>query len=74
MFCLTDIVVDNCAICRNHIMDLCKLVNIKPCVYVYWGTPGYMVFILGEFLWCPISIRSHTTGVRVWERVVHIEL
>ena len=20
-----DIVVDNCAICRNHIMDLCKL-------------------------------------------------
>ena len=22
---LTDIVVDNCAICRNHIMDLCKL-------------------------------------------------
>ena len=22
-FFLTDIVVDNCAICRNHIMDLC---------------------------------------------------
>lgn len=24
LFCIvTDIVVDNCAICRNHIMDLC---------------------------------------------------
>jgi len=22
---ILDIVVDNCAICRNHIMDLCKL-------------------------------------------------
>lgn len=22
-FLITDIVVDNCAICRNHIMDLC---------------------------------------------------
>lgn len=22
---MSDIVVDNCAICRNHIMDLCKL-------------------------------------------------
>jgi RING-box protein 1 len=22
-----DIVVDNCAICRNHIMDLCKLLD-----------------------------------------------
>ena len=22
--CAWDIVVDNCAICRNHIMDLCK--------------------------------------------------
>jgi hypothetical protein len=25
---LIDIVVDNCAICRNHIMDLCKWTNI----------------------------------------------
>jgi hypothetical protein len=24
-----DIVVDNCAICRNHIMDLCKLAPFK---------------------------------------------
>ena len=23
LFIITDIVVDNCAICRNHIMDLC---------------------------------------------------
>ena len=23
-----DIVVDNCAICRNHIMDLCKFLSI----------------------------------------------
>jgi hypothetical protein len=23
-----DIVVDNCAICRNHIMDLCKLCTL----------------------------------------------
>ena len=29
--CFADIVVDNCAICRNHIMDLCKfLYPIKP--------------------------------------------
>ena len=31
-----DIVVDNCAICRNHIMDLCKrckkpVVDIRRC-------------------------------------------
>ena len=25
----TDIVVDNCAICRNHIMDLCKLLTLN---------------------------------------------
>ncbi|KAG5411562.1 hypothetical protein BRARA_B03080 [Brassica rapa] len=24
-----DIVVDNCAICRNHIMDLCKSLSIR---------------------------------------------
>ena len=24
LFNFSDIVVDNCAICRNHIMDLCK--------------------------------------------------
>ncbi|KAM0316712.1 hypothetical protein ACHAO8_002997 [Botrytis cinerea] len=24
-----DIVVDNCAICRNHIMDLCKFEGVK---------------------------------------------
>ena len=24
MLYISDIVVDNCAICRNHIMDLCK--------------------------------------------------
>lgn len=23
LFIISDIVVDNCAICRNHIMDLC---------------------------------------------------
>jgi hypothetical protein len=28
-----DIVVDNCAICRNHIMDLCK-----PCQLAVSGT------------------------------------
>ena len=25
----SDIVVDNCAICRNHIMDLCKSQMIR---------------------------------------------
>jgi len=25
----SDIVVDNCAICRNHIMDLCKLFEVS---------------------------------------------
>ena len=32
--CFTDIVVDNCAICRNHIMDLCKLIidTVRACV------------------------------------------
>lgn len=24
---MTDIVVDNCAICRNHIMDLCTFTS-----------------------------------------------
>lgn len=27
-----DIVVDNCAICRNHIMDLCTWVRLVPCL------------------------------------------
>ena len=26
-----DIVVDNCAICRNHIMDLCMFILTFPC-------------------------------------------
>lgn len=30
---IADIVVDNCAICRNHIMDLCKL-EIKVFLYI----------------------------------------
>ena len=31
---IADIVVDNCAICRNHIMDLCKRVNSTYCLCV----------------------------------------
>lgn len=36
---IEDIVVDNCAICRNHIMDLCKFVilysNFKSIVQLF---------------------------------------
>ena len=31
-FLLLDIVVDNCAICRNHIMDLCEWLTVCPFV------------------------------------------
>ena len=29
--CVSDIVVDNCAICRNHIMDLCRSFHLLLC-------------------------------------------
>ncbi|VDO02340.1 unnamed protein product [Rodentolepis nana] len=32
-----DIVVDNCAICRNHIMDLCIECQANPSNEVAWG-------------------------------------
>jgi len=36
LFFFADIVVDNCAICRNHIMDLCKLVlSIENCCSIW---------------------------------------
>ena len=28
VYCCADIVVDNCAICRNHIMDLCEYFGV----------------------------------------------
>ncbi|KAJ0058197.1 hypothetical protein NL108_009079, partial [Boleophthalmus pectinirostris] len=37
-----DIVVDNCAICRNHIMDLCKLVYLY-CICM-WITVVYCLY------------------------------
>ena len=39
-FCLiADIVVDNCAICRNHIMDLCMyplILSFLFCFLIFW--------------------------------------
>ena len=39
LFFVSDIVVDNCAICRNHIMDLCKYsyCNFRKSVYMRLG-------------------------------------
>lgn len=37
---LTDIVVDNCAICRNHIMDLCTIHPLPPCHQLISSVPG----------------------------------
>jgi hypothetical protein len=31
---MSDIVIDNCAICRNHIMDLCTFIYIES---MEWG-------------------------------------
>ncbi|KAG9019353.1 hypothetical protein FRB90_003457 [Tulasnella sp. 427] len=42
-----DIVVDNCAICRNHIMDLCT----------------YYHFIYAQFRQCRISLTIRTSNV-----------
>lgn len=33
-----DIVVDNCAICRNHIMDLCKSLITFPTAFLTFLT------------------------------------
>lgn len=47
-----DIVVDNCAICRNHIMDLCELVFTLIWTHIFHtvmhelgGKALYVVFI-----------------------------
>lgn len=41
-----DIVVDNCAICRNHIMDLCKILSPGLIFYDHLG------FCLFVYLFC----------------------
>ena len=43
---VSDIVVDNCAICRNHIMDLCKLQIYKIIVIVTVHITGLIVALL----------------------------
>ncbi|XP_057549058.1 RING-box protein 1a-like isoform X3 [Amaranthus tricolor] len=51
-----DIVVDNCAICRNHIMDLCKVLNVKLIKLVLQVK---IALLLGVFAIMPsISIAS----------------
>lgn len=50
-----DIVVDNCAICRNHIMDLCEwlpfflllFVNFVYSYFDFWVTFWILIFLLG---------------------------
>lgn len=39
-----DIVVDNCAICRNHIMDLCMFILLGINMYVH------LLFIIAQVL------------------------
>jgi hypothetical protein len=58
-----DIVVDNCAICRNHIMDLCNLspqtsdrlmiavnevVSSVLNIYHLWAPPACSCFVYGR--------------------------
>ncbi|THX64730.1 hypothetical protein D6D11_00973 [Aureobasidium pullulans] len=48
-----DIVVDNCAICRNHIMDLCML---APCL-----NPSHQMLIYVQGIDCQANQASATS-------------
>ncbi|THW26999.1 hypothetical protein D6D10_02803 [Aureobasidium pullulans] len=48
-----DIVVDNCAICRNHIMDLCML---APCL-----NPSHQILIYVQGIDCQANQASATS-------------
>ncbi len=77
-----DIVVDNCAICRNHIMDLCKCAAPRPAPpaekppkkastdAIYWGTSRPPLF-LASFVSPSVRHRVPGEPVERDERGVH---
>lgn len=44
----TDIVVDNCAICRNHIMDLCAS-TVSPSLPTHTSLPPCQALRFSQF-------------------------
>lgn len=50
---MSDIVVDNCAICRNHIMDLCE------CTVSSWRTSWDILARIDELLVGRTRVQAH---------------
>ncbi|KAL4688726.1 hypothetical protein H8959_004978 [Pygathrix nigripes] len=62
-----DIVVDNCAICRNHIMDLCiECQATSEERTVAWGS------VIMLFIPLHLSLAQNTTGVSIGQQRVGI--
>lgn len=66
MHCIlsADIVVDNCAICRNHIMDLCKFAWTLSCSGSHDVSFGQNM--RGSGLLLEIDIESSNICSHVW--------
>ncbi|RYR43204.1 hypothetical protein Ahy_A08g039633 isoform B [Arachis hypogaea] len=60
-----DIVVDNCAICRNHIMDLCKHLDFSWIIKnIHW--PFLQFYVLLLLLLSGLAVQDYANCCLIW--------